>query len=123
MKPKKTRSRHVRNVPMVDRATDAGRTTSINTARNHKLPGSEYAGSLMGSRAARMTKSAEMSSTRRFSLNSTMCRTVTTFWLAKALPITVTASSPDSDRTRSDNEKTTITTANVTGLCRKSGTQ
>ena len=40
MKARKTRSRQERNVPMVESATETGRTTSTSEAKNSRLPGS-----------------------------------------------------------------------------------
>ncbi len=44
----------------------------------------------------RTRKRSEMMRTLRCSLNSRMCLTETDFWLARAIPMTVTVRSPDS---------------------------
>ena len=100
-----------------------GRCTKISAARNPKLRGSVYTGSCSGNLAASTTNNADMSRTLRFSLNCTIRRTCTNRWLAKALPMTVTAKSPDSASTRFEAVNTTSTTTRVTWLRRKSGTQ
>ena len=64
-----------------------------------------------------------MSRTRRFSLNSTMWRTSASFWLASVIPITVAASSPDSDWMCSASAKTPTTSMNDRAFSRSSATQ
>ncbi len=64
----------------------------------------------------------EISRTRRFSLNSRMCRTPTTFWLATATPISVAVSSPDSGCRMFEAAKLATTTISARGLSRNSGT-
>src|SRR5215211_2541459 len=90
------RSRQVRVDRRLDASTAAGRATNMTTATNAAARQPSPANCATSSRDASNTKRADTSRTVRLSLNSRMCLNGTNRWLARATPITVTASSPAS---------------------------
>ena len=75
----------------------SGRTTRMRRASRMRpwVSVSELSVSVF-TRPDRTRNSRDMMRTRRCSLNSRMCLTETAFWLARAIPMTVTVRSPDS---------------------------
>ena len=114
---------HVSPVPHDDTATASGRTTSISAARNRSGPGDSMIANALGSSRAESTmNNSEIRSTRRSSLNSTIRRTDTYFWLAMMMPSSVASSSPASSCNEFETANAAITTMSATGFWSQSGT-
>ncbi|MNE18867.1 hypothetical protein D3C80_1119260 [compost metagenome] len=115
------RSRQPRLDPAVLSSTFRGRAMNWMISSSMSTSGPSPIIAFRSSRAASRMNRPEISRTLRFSLKCRMCRTSTPFMLASHMPMSVTASNPDSCVTALDAIKIPRTAASAARLCRYSG--